>query len=201
MLLARGEAAAFELTVRRSRVSSISTVSGRTIGALAFVAEQQPESLLATRAGPTEQAVVVVNAMAALHQHRSCPPSRPGDRITPDAAVRALPPRLLLLCLLLRSSWLTTGGQVGAAGLLYRRGGGTCGRVGGCGCWRSKGKASRTLVARPRITREQTLVALAAPSKSSKSASNSQFRSRWKATRSRRRAGIRPKFPQAPTSR
>ena len=44
---------------------------------------------------------------------------------TPDAAVRAVPPRLLLLCLLLRSSWLTLEGgrQIGAAGLLHRRGG------------------------------------------------------------------------------
>ena len=46
--------------------------------------------------------------------------------ITPDAAVRAVPARLLLLCLLLRSSWLTVEGgrQIGAAGVLYRRGGG-----------------------------------------------------------------------------
>jgi hypothetical protein len=148
---------------------------------------------------------------AALGQMRGSVPQQqrlPGSIqppdwcLTPDAAVRAVSARLLLLCLLLSISWLAAEGgrQVGAA-RVHRRGGGTCGRVGGCGCWRSKGKASRTLVARPRITREQTLVALAAPSKSSKSASNSQFRSRWKATCSRRRAGRRPKFPQAPTSR
>ena len=36
-----------------------------------------------------------------------------------------MPARLLLLCLLLRSSWLTVEGgrQVGAAGVLHRRGG------------------------------------------------------------------------------
>jgi hypothetical protein len=44
---------------------------------------------------------------------------------TPDAAVRVVPARLLLLCLLLRSSWLTVEGgrQIGAAGVLDRRGG------------------------------------------------------------------------------
>src|SRR5947209_14287175 len=38
---------------------------------------------------------------------------------------RDLPARLLLLCLLLRSSWLTVegGGHAGAAGVLHRRGG------------------------------------------------------------------------------
>ena len=42
----------------------------------------------------------------------------------PEAAVRAVPARLLLLCLLLRSSWLTVEGDrpVGAAGVLHRRG-------------------------------------------------------------------------------
>jgi hypothetical protein len=49
--------------------------------------------------------------------------------LTPDAAVRAVPPRLLLLCLLLGSSWLTVEGgrQIGAAGPLYRRRGGGAG--------------------------------------------------------------------------
>jgi hypothetical protein len=44
---------------------------------------------------------------------------------TPDAAVRVVAPRLLLLCLLLRSSWLTveSGRQIGGAGVLHRRGG------------------------------------------------------------------------------
>jgi hypothetical protein len=43
----------------------------------------------------------------------------------PDAAVPAMPARLLLLCLLLRSLWLTVEGDrpVGAAGVLHRRGG------------------------------------------------------------------------------
>ena len=36
-----------------------------------------------------------------------------------------MPARLLLLCLLLRSSWLTVeaGGEISAAGVLHRRGG------------------------------------------------------------------------------
>ena len=44
---------------------------------------------------------------------------------TPDAAARPVPARLLLLCLLLRSSWLTVEGgrQIGAAGVLHSRGG------------------------------------------------------------------------------
>jgi hypothetical protein len=47
-----------------------------------------------------------------------------GGRLCPDAAVRAMPARLLL-CLLLRSSWLTLEGgrEVSAAGVLLRRGG------------------------------------------------------------------------------
>jgi hypothetical protein len=47
-----------------------------------------------------------------------------GGCLCPKAAVRAVPPRLLLLCLLLRSSWLTVeGGRQIGAGLLHRRGG------------------------------------------------------------------------------
>jgi hypothetical protein len=48
-----------------------------------------------------------------------------GCWICPEAAVRAVPGRLLLLCLLLRSSWLTAEGgrEIGAAGVLHRRGG------------------------------------------------------------------------------
>jgi hypothetical protein len=44
---------------------------------------------------------------------------------TPDAAVRAMPARVLLSCLLVRSSWLTVEGDrhFGAAGVLHRRGG------------------------------------------------------------------------------
>ena len=45
----------------------------------------------------------------------------------PKSAVRAVPSRLLLLCLLFRSSWLAAEGgrQVGAARVLHRRGGGS----------------------------------------------------------------------------
>jgi hypothetical protein len=51
----------------------------------------------------------------------------PGARccLTPDAAVRSMPARLLLMCLLLRSSRLTVDGghQVSAARVAHRRGG------------------------------------------------------------------------------
>jgi hypothetical protein len=55
------------------------------------------------------------------HQRRR----RSRDPVCPEAAVRAVPARLLLLCLLLRSSWLTVKGDrhVGAAGVLHRQGG------------------------------------------------------------------------------
>jgi hypothetical protein len=45
--------------------------------------------------------------------------------LTPDAVARPVPARLLLLCLLLRRSWLTVEGgrQIGAAGVLHRQGG------------------------------------------------------------------------------
>jgi hypothetical protein len=64
---------------------------------------------------------------------------------TPDAAVRAVPPRLLLLRLLLRSSWLMLGGdrQIGAAGTAASPGrAGSLGCVDQRGCWRSSGAAS-----------------------------------------------------------
>jgi hypothetical protein len=99
-------------------------LSRGTIGALAYVAERQPSvRWRPRRSGPSKQ-VVVVDAVAALHQQRSRPRSRPGDRITPEAAVRAMPARLLPLCLLFRGSWLTVVGDrhVGAAGVLHRPG-------------------------------------------------------------------------------
>jgi len=43
--------------------------------------------------------------------------------ICPKGAVRAMPARLLLLCLLFRSSWLAVEGHVGGAGVLHRQGG------------------------------------------------------------------------------
>ena len=54
-----------------------------------------------------------------------CRPRRSRGSLCPKAAVRAMPARLLLLCLLFRSSWLTVEGDrhVGAAGVLHRRGG------------------------------------------------------------------------------
>ena len=52
---------------------------------------------------------------------------RSRDPVCPKSAVRAVPSRLLLLCLLFRSSWLAAEGgrQVGAARVLHRRGGGS----------------------------------------------------------------------------
>jgi len=51
--------------------------------------------------------------------------SRPGLRgcLCPKPALRAMPARLLLLCLLFRASSLTAGRRVGVAGVLHRRGG------------------------------------------------------------------------------
>jgi hypothetical protein len=45
--------------------------------------------------------------------------------LCPKSAVRAMPARLLLLCVLFRASWLTVEGDrhVGAAGAVHRRGG------------------------------------------------------------------------------
>jgi len=72
------------------RSSSMSALSRGTIGALAYVAERQPSvRWRPRRSGPSKQ-VVVVDAVAALHQQRSRPRSRPGDGITPDAATPAL---------------------------------------------------------------------------------------------------------------
>ena len=53
------------------------------------------------------------------------PGTEAGRCLCPKSAVRAVPARLLLLCLLLRSSWLTVEGgrQVGAARVLHCRGG------------------------------------------------------------------------------
>ncbi len=77
---------------------------------------------------------------------------RRGCSIWSDAAVRAVSARLLLLCLLLRSSWLAAEGrrQVGAARVLHRPGPtGSCGRVGGRGCWRSEPAVSPTAIWSP----------------------------------------------------
>ena len=56
---------------------------------------------------------------------RAGPRGQGGDYWScPKSAVRTVPARLLLLCLLLRSSWLTVEGgrQIGAAGVLHGRG-------------------------------------------------------------------------------
>ena len=59
------------------------------------------------------------------YRRRHLPPTAQRGCLCPEAAVRAVPARLLLLCLLLRSSRRTVGGdrQVGAARVLHRRGG------------------------------------------------------------------------------
>lgn len=58
-----------------------------------------------------------------------------------------MPPRLLLLCWLLRSLWLTVeGGRYDPAGMLHRRGGRAALGVSVSGsCWRSVGEVSRSL--------------------------------------------------------
>ena len=64
---------------------------------------------------------------SALPREGSRHGRRPRGWSCPKSAVRAVPARLLLLCLLLRSSWLTveTGRQVGIA-RVHRRGGQPC---------------------------------------------------------------------------
>jgi len=66
-----------------------------------------------------------MRGFGAPAQEREDLPRRARCRLTPGAALRVAPGRLLLLCLLLRSSWLTVEGgrQIGAAGVLHRRGG------------------------------------------------------------------------------
>jgi len=85
--------------------------------------------------------------VAAPHhdQHRAAVRRTEGrDCLCPKAAVRAMPARLLLLCVLLRSSWLTAEGgrdrRRHSAASPGRTG--SRGRVGGRGWWRSVATAS-----------------------------------------------------------
>ena len=73
-----------------------------------------------TEAGCTEQADRSRRARRSVAQSERCRPDRQRGRSCPKSAVRAVPARLLLLCLLLRSSWLTVEGDrhSGAAGVL-----------------------------------------------------------------------------------
>jgi hypothetical protein len=66
------------------------------------------------------------------------------DRVCPKAAVRAMPARLLLLCVLFRSSWLTVEGGRGRRRHSAASPGrtGSRGRVGRRGWWRSVATAS-----------------------------------------------------------
>ena len=108
-------------------------------------------------------------ALAGAQQSRRCPAAdlcscSRGQRgascwFCPKSAVRAVPPRLLLLCLLLRSSWLTVeGGRHGAAGVPHRRGGRAplAGSV-SVGWWRST-RNSRRLVTRLPSSRVDAVV-------------------------------------------
>jgi hypothetical protein len=67
-----------------------------------------------------------------------------GGRCCPVAAVRAVPAKLLLSYLLLKSSWLRVDGDGGRRRQSAASPGRTCsrGRVGRRGGWRSKGAAS-----------------------------------------------------------
>jgi hypothetical protein len=78
------------------------------------------------------------------HEKRSAVALSGGDSSCPKSAVRAVPARLLLLCLLLRSSWLTVeGGRYVAAGVLHRRGGRAALAVSvSVGWWRSNSQLS-----------------------------------------------------------
>ena len=72
---------------------------------------------IVTRATDEEREAIVETSVLPTLGRRGC--------FCPKAAVRAMPARLLLLCLLFRSSWLTVEGDrhVGLAGVLHRRGG------------------------------------------------------------------------------
>ena len=81
------------------------------------------------RAGAVRRPDGPPNRVAFSFRSSSVSPARSRSRdfcLTPRAAVPAMPVRLLLLCLLFRSSWLTVEGgrrRVGAFGVLHRRGG------------------------------------------------------------------------------
>jgi hypothetical protein len=83
---------------------------------------------------------------AASHYLRTIEQEAPRSRgcLCPKSAVGAVPPRLLVLCLLLRGSWLTVeGGRHGAAGVPHRRGerAALAGSV-SVGCWRAHSQLS-----------------------------------------------------------
>jgi len=81
-----------------------------------------------------------------------------GPSKCPEAAVRAVPARLLLLCLLFRSSWLTVEGDrdFGAAGVPPRPGS-RCG-AGRRGWWRSKPAVFAALLWPPRTAGTPTVM-------------------------------------------
>ena len=81
---------------------------------------------------------------AGFHQFGPCLRRGSGGCLCPKSSVRAVPPRLLLLCLLLRSSWLTVeGGRHGAVGVRHRRGGRAALAVSvSVGWWRSNSQLS-----------------------------------------------------------
>ena len=67
----------------------------------------------------------VINGRETCVRVGACTRSQRGrrDSLCPKAAVAAMPLRLLLLCLLLKSSWLTVeGGRPVDSGVLHRRG-------------------------------------------------------------------------------
>jgi hypothetical protein len=89
------------------------------------VGEQQSARLLWLGSRRTSKHFRRTCPVLGLHQSEQHGPDRRRGRCCPEAAVRAVPWRLLLSCLLLGSPSQTVEGgrQVGAAGLLHRRGG------------------------------------------------------------------------------
>jgi hypothetical protein len=94
--------------------------------------KQGVRATVATTSGPTVwRALQVANlgslayalTRPAFVSARVCRAAARRGCVCPDAAVRAMQARLLPSCLLLRSLWLTAGGQGGGARVLHRRGG------------------------------------------------------------------------------
>ena len=87
---------------------------------------------------------LVVRGLSPPGQQREDVVRRARCRLTPDAAVRAVWARLLLLRLLCRSLWLAGRAAVRSAPPSAASPGrrGSCGRVGGRGCWRSNSTAT-----------------------------------------------------------
>jgi hypothetical protein len=114
-----------ETTRRQQRAASASRVEGSSRWPW-----RRSALYVADRGRPSPSACTTVGHVVGRH----------GGCVCPEAAVRAVPARLLLLCLLLGSSWLTVDGGCGRRRQSAASPGrtGSRGRVGQRGWWRSK---------------------------------------------------------------